>query len=578
MALTGPGLSGLPLPAFRSAVILGGPSPAAVQAAPESAAWRAGRWAVLPAAPLLLRARRRLAQRGAGARGVRVCCAPNSRSRLLNEEPEEAIRRLSHEIHEAIASDDARRASQAQRELRKIQLDRPSVACRHLIHEDVTAAATLLYLGERASVRGRVNAVKKLSRWLRWPHATNKDLVPVATALEGLLSALRSEPEVAWAAQCALFHVVRCHSARSPHNVKETTRGQVTRLLLEANVPFPFCLPELTERAAEAYETALRASPVRSFFARLKELTLIDPGYGESWQSYDLALFRGFAQRLGKCLVNLRALKVMGFEDCAMKLVLPTLWMPKLRQLHIFGCCQQRQSRAAILSLVNRNRLQLEELELNLWTEFLHEAEDPVLSLEKLPKVKRLSLHVPLLPAWQHFGDLCPLLEELTFVYSQDIALNAARVLVDSEPGEEEEILVNTSTRIYRDAVRFAAQLQSHGFAELAEHCPRLQVIRFKMWDNSFGYDSTAAKEHFTVCWRRSERSRPGRAFLRDADVNNATRATLEAKAAAAAWSEWDEDEGREVTEEEALAAAACVMLQVLRRFDDPSLEAELGL
>jgi len=497
---------------------------------------------------------------------------------VLNEESaEEAILRLSHEISEAIAMDDAPRAQQAQRELLQIQLDKPSVACRHRIREDCISASALLRLGERASIRARVSAVKKLSRWLRWPQAAKKDLVPVSIILEGLLHALRSAPEVAWAAQCALFHVVRCGHVEE-QNVKEAARGKVARMLLDGNMDFPLCLPELTERAAKAYDAALRVSIVRCFFTQLRSLTLIDPGYGESWETYDTALLGGFAQRLGKSLYNLQSLKVFGFEDCAIKLILPALWMPKLRCLQVVGCCQQKQSQKAILTLIDRNRSQLEDLELNLWTELLQD--DPISELELLPKVKRLSQRVPLRPVWHHFGQLCPLLEELTFVYDQDMALNAAEVLIDVEdPSEEADILADRTKYIYRDAVRFAGQLNARGFEELAKSCPHLQVIHFKMWDNSFGYNSAQAKEHFSISWRRTDH--PRRPFTRDVAQNAATRSVLEERAHSAPRREWTEEEwedGRDVTEEEALAAAASATLQVMRWFDDASLEAELGL
>ena len=50
-----------------------------------------------------------------------------------------------------------------------------------------------------------------------------QDLVPVSIILGGLLHALRSVPEVAWTAQCALYHVVRC--SVEEQNVKEAARG-----------------------------------------------------------------------------------------------------------------------------------------------------------------------------------------------------------------------------------------------------------------------------------------------------------------------------------------------------------------
>ncbi|CAK9017765.1 unnamed protein product [Durusdinium trenchii] len=537
---------------------------------------------VLVAAPTLYSRRQR--SRGLSLpTGVCACrCAPSDArsSNVLNEaSAEEEFLRLSQEISEAIATDDAPRAQKAQRELRQIQLEKPSLACRHRIRENCISASTLLRLGDRESIRVRVNAVKKLGRWLRWPQAAKKNLVPVSTIVDALLCALRSTPEVAWSAQCALFHVVRCHQAEA-QNVKEATRGKITRLLLDGQTNFPLCLPELNERAAKGYEAALRVSVVRCFFTQLQSLTLIDPGYGEHWETQDhLALLGGFAQRLGKSLYSLQSLKVFAFEDCAIKLILPALWMPKLRSLKMVACCQQRQSQKAILTLINRNRSQLEELELNLWTDLI-EAEDPVRELELLPEVRRLSVRVPLLPAWQHFGDLCPLLEELNFLYDQDVALNAAEPLMDVEdPSEEEEILAHRTRHIYRDAVRFAQDLHRGGFRELAASCPKLRVIRFKMWDNSFGYHSAPAKEQVCISWRRSDH--PIRPFARNAEENNATRTMLQARAEVAplrSWTEEELEEGRDITEEDALAAAARVMLQVIRCFDDASLEAELGL
>jgi len=528
-----------------------------------------------------------------GLRHYLLCrCAPKGsdahREGLVvdgsSETPEEAIRRLNHEISEAIESDDAGRAAQAQRELGKIHLDKPSVACRHLIREDCFSASAMLRLGDNVPIRARVFAVKKLSRWLRWPQATKKDLVPVATALAGLLCALQSEPEVAWAAQCALFHIVRC-TVDQIQNVRDATRGKVTRLLLDGNTQFPFCLPELTERAAEAYEQALRNYTVRYFFTQLQALTLIDPGYGDSWETYDLALLGGFAKQLGRSLHSLQSLKVLGFEDCALKLILPHLWMPRLRNLHILGSCQQKQSQRAILTLLQQNGQQLEELELNLCTEFLHEAPDPFSIIEPLPKVKRLTVRAPILAPWDHFGKKCPSLEELTFVYDQDFALNLAQVLEDIESlEEEEEFLGQHTTYVYKDAARFAMRLHALGFRCLAETCPNLKVIRFSLWDNSFGTDTPAPSEEqpLTVSWRRSDnpsklRTRP---FGRCCAANNATRSELKDRAEVPLDPErFDStEEIREITEEEAMAASAKVMLQVVRWFDDPSLEAELGL
>ena len=85
------------------------------------------------------------------------------------------------------------------------------------------------------------------------------------------------------------------------------------RLLLESNTDFPLCLPEPTERVANAYDAALRISMVRLFLSQLQALTLIDPGYGES-DSMDTKMLADFAKRLGTSLYNLRSLKIFGFE------------------------------------------------------------------------------------------------------------------------------------------------------------------------------------------------------------------------------------------------------------------------
>lgn len=76
-----------------------------------------------------------------------------------------------------------------------------------------------------------------------------------------------------------------------------------------------------------------------------------------------------------------------------------------------------------------------------------------------------------------------------------DVHLRLCEVLIDVEdPGDEEEVLAHRTKYIYRDAVCFAAQLHAVGFEELARSCPRLQRVRFAIWDNSFGYNSAQAK------------------------------------------------------------------------------------
>lgn len=41
------------------------------------------------------------------------------------------------------------------------------------------------------------------------------------------------------------------------------------------------------------------AAEVRCFFTQLQSLTLIDPGYGESWETYDTALYRWHVAKNG---------------------------------------------------------------------------------------------------------------------------------------------------------------------------------------------------------------------------------------------------------------------------------------
>jgi len=205
--------------------------------------------------------------------------------------------------------------------------------------------------------------------------------------------------------------------------------------------------------------------------------------------------------------------------------------------------------------------------------------------IEPLPKVKRLTVRAPILAPWDHFGEKCPSLEELTFVYDHDFALNLAQVLEDIESlEEEEEFLGQHTTYVYKDAARFAMRLHALGFRCLAETCPNLKVIRFSLWDNSFGADTPAPSEEqpLTVSWRRGGNSSKlrTRPFGRCSAANNATRSELKDRAEVPLDPErFDStEEIREITEEEAMAASAKVMLQVVRWFDDPSLEAELGL
>mmetsp|Transcript_77552 Transcript_77552/g.136835 ORF Transcript_77552/g.136835 Transcript_77552/m.136835 type:complete len:621 (-) Transcript_77552:203-2065(-) len=515
----------------------------------------------------------------AGRRDVSVDSRP--------ETTEEAILRLSNEISEAIESDDPVRHAKAQREMRKVQLEKPSEACRHLIHEDCRAATAMLRLGDSATMKSRIRSVRKLGRWLRWPQAAKKDLVPFVTILEGLLYALRSEPEVAWAAQCALFHAARCDDTTSSQ--EGGVRGIVTRLLSNEKTRFPFCLPRLDERNAEAYELAVRNPAVRDFLLRLRSASLIDPGYGDCVDHYDLDLFRNFSEHLGKGLQNLESLEVVGFEDSALAMVMPALWMPNLRSLRIIGACQTEIAQRSIVAAIHRHSAHLEELELNLWTRFLCEADDPLMDMDVLPKVRHLTIQAPPLPvSWEHLACLFPNLQELTFLYDQEFSRSTTRVLEECDgEREKEELLERHSLWIYRDAVNFANSLHTRGFSTLARNCPKLKTIKLAITDSSKSYDATPSQDRMSVSWRcetvpftKFKRRR----FRRNAKHNNSTRAILEARGT---WSDmtqenWvqsdNEDDFAEVSEEESIAAGARVMLQVLRLFDDPSLEAEFGL
>jgi len=102
-----------------------------------------------------------------------------------------------------------------------------------------------------------------------------------------------------------------------------------------------------------------------------------------------------------------------------------------------------------------------------------------------------------------------------------------------------------------------------------------------EMRDTSFGYKER--EEGWSLRWRR----RADSGFCRVGAHNYSTREALGAQAAflnsmdldLEGGEEDEEEEGqRFVTDEEAAAAGAAVMLQVVRLFDDPSLESELGL
>lgn len=545
-------------------------------------------WLLLvPALPLVRHGRRMERRCRYDGRSSRVFCRSASedseRSVAIGRQSEtaqEATLRLSSEISDATEAQDLVRAAKAQRELKKMQLEMPSAMCRHLIHEDCRLATLMLRQGHSVPMRRKIKSVRKLGRWLRWSQAAKKDLVPFATVLEGLLFALRSEPEVAWAAQCTLHHVACC-APNLGTSVRASTRGTIMRMLLNEKKCFPFCLPDLAERTAKAYEQAMNSIVVQDFFSQLKRLSLVDPGYGDNVESYDLVLLSNFTHQFGRSLCNLVTLEVVGFEDCAMMLVLPALRMPKLQSLHIIGACQSFNARRAILTVLQRHSSHLQELELNVWTELLCEADDPLMDMVPMPQVKKLSVRAPpRTGTWEYLSERCPSIEEITFLYDQDFALNSSRVMEDYMHWD-----LGRHTRwLYQDAAAFADDLHSYGFERLAECCPNLKVIRLALADNSFGYDTTLSKDRLSICWRRSpEPSTKGRSFQRDSEQNNSTRALLEARSTETsivqeAMDDDEEDDHGPLTEEEARSLGARVMLQVFRLFDDASLEASFGL
>jgi len=603
--LGGPGLASSRAPPTGAASAAAAPFAATAAAALAAAAPFATR-RLLRAAKAATRRQAGGAEKSGRARGPR-----RNRRRQVGpavvkgataETVEEAIYRLDNEINDALEADDLRAAAKAQRELRKVQLDRPSAACRLHIQEDCRSATAMLRLGDAIDVDVRVKAARKLGRWLRWRRTAAKGLVPEATALEGLLWALRSEPEVAWTAQCALYYAARV-ADRAGTSVRDGNRGTLSRMLLNEPNSFCFCLPQLNARSRDSYGRALRSNVVRDFFSQLRTVTLVDPGYGDYGAGVELAPFVRLCRQLGRSFESLEGLKILGFEDCAMSLVLPHLMLPKLKSLEIIGACHTAEAQHAILSLLYRHGPYIEALELNVWTEYLCEVDDPLADIDPMPKVKRLTIRAPPLSVpWEHFARYFPSLEELTFLYDQDFALNSMEVL-EAEYEESDmdtpEMLERHALWRYRDAVVFARDLHARGFRRLARQCPSLRTIRLTVADNSFGYDLTPAEERLTLCWRR-ETSSSRQSFRRDREINNAARAALEETSArvpeAAGRSlaggparaldarsesdgdEQDADAERQVSKEEAQAAGAGVMLQVIRFFDDPSIEAEFGL
>jgi len=437
-------------------------------------------------------------------------------------------------------------------------------------------------------VKARLRAVRKLGRWLRWRRHDARGLVPVATALEGLLWALRSEPEIAWTAQCALFHAVRCTDGAG-QSVRNGRRGTVSRLLLNEPTPFPLCLPQAEPRVAAKYEEALRTSVVHDFFAQLRALTLIDPGYGDDINYEDMDCLEPSARLLGHSFDGLERLQILGFEDYAMVLILPHLALPQLKSLHITGDCQSELAQRIITAFLRKRVRSLVELELNIWTDFLCEADDPLVDVGVMPEVRYLAVRAPPPVPWGHFAECFPRLEQLTFLYDQDFALNSMDVF-------HEDQLDNHALWTYREAVVFARDLHSRSFRRLAKECPNLKEVRLVVSDTSFGLDVELPEEdRLMLSWQRNSKGGTNHPFPRVAARNNETRSKLASASIAPASSpvaevrheeedddssddEFGEEEHVLVTEERARAAGACAMLQVVRLFDDPSLEAQFGL
>jgi len=300
------------------------------------------------------------------------------------------------------------------------------------------------------------------------------------------------------------------------------------RLLLNEPSPFPFVLPRLSLRSAEVYERAFRTSLVGDFFLRLNSLEINDPGYGDDADFEDMSPLLNFSRLLGRSVSNLQTLRLFGFEDSATTLLLPHITVPKLQSLRIVGACQTAHACKALLSLLRRVGNTLEELELNVWTELLYEADPPFFGIGVMPRVKRLMVRAPPCVPWEHFARMFPALEELTFLYHQEFSDNTMEVL-DCGIGlvEQRNQLEEHIRWLYHDAVIFARDLHVRGFDRLAKSCSGLQEICVAVADTSSGYDVTPPEDRLQVKWRRStDSSLP---FRRKADCNGDTRAFLEA-------------------------------------------------
>lgn len=559
----------------RDVVLLGlGLSPGLLLGAFQKARARTRRTEV--ACRVRVVASARVALRAAGTSGTDEIITSSD---APQESVEEAMMRLSETITKALKEGDLATAAKAQREMRQVQFDRPSEMCRNLIEEDCRRATSILRQGDSVTMQARIQATKKLGRWLRWQRFASKSLVPPHMVLEGLLCALRSQPEVAWTAQCALFHAARC--ADLNRNAKE--RETISRILLNETAPFPLCLPDLSPRALNDVQRAMETLVVRSFLDQLKGLTVVDPGYGDDPDFEDVDSYMPFARMFGRSFKSLETLRLLGFEDVAIVLFLPFLNMPNLRTLHIVGALQTPMAQESVVFMINRHSETLEELVLNVWTEFLYDAEDPLVECEVVPNLKRLTVRAPAPVPWEHFATTFPNLEELTFLYDQDFALNSMGLL--EEHGEpNSDLMAEHASMLYRDAVIFARDLHLRGFRRMERQCKNLQEIRLAVADTSFDNDTPSYDDRMMLAWGRtaSTPKTPGR-FGRDDAVNNRTRRILTDKSEPAggwnfAQSGSNSYRFQEVNEEQASAGGAAAMLQVMRLFDDPSLERALRM
>jgi len=459
--------------------------------------------------------------------------------------------------------------------MRMLQLEKPSAACRLHIQEDCRKATAMLRVGDRVDLRVRVRAVKKLARWLRWQGNSERGpaLVPTATAIEGLLCALRSEPEVAWAAQCALFHVTRCADGAA-RNVRETPRSTLKRALLNEPSLFPLCLPKQTDSTAAAYTKALRTTVVQDFFSNLQRLSLVDPGYGENVYTEDLEPLRPIWRILGRAFNNVESLKLFAFEDAAFAHVLPHLVLPKLRTLQIVGSCQCSVAQEALVNMIQEHAHNLVELELDVWTEYLRDAEEPLVEVGILPEVRRLYVRAPLPVSWEYLARMCPKLESLTLLLTQDFAVHSIEAIDEAYDDNYHVALEQQARWMYHEIADFSSDLHKRGFRQLATRCKHLREINVEVADISHGYEFSPSEDCFNLRWSRDIRTESD-AFTRDRDCNNTARSQL-GDLAEMAPDVIDFEEGP--TEDQVIAMAAVVMLQVVRLFDDPSLEASFGL